>query len=298
MIARCTRAAVISVALALIIAACGGGATSPGPVTPPPGGEGGTPPPNSAPVIDSIELSAARTEVDSEVTITAHVRDAETPVDQLEYEWKADAGILSGEGAIVKWRAPGDQPTPRDYTISLAVTEMYGTPDASGNRLTNVVSGTSPAIRVHNSPKELGEMGLSFLRKFGDSSTSPQACVSDFSDTCAKGRNDELRDIDFNRKHMVILSYDLGTPRVSYVAGRNNADMWIRSSYTSRITSCTDWPADQGPCVVGSIGTATFDAYLPSVYEKGRWWICDSKALPVGTVTPMMRFFLGPHGGD
>jgi ABC-type glycerol-3-phosphate transport system substrate-binding protein len=95
MIARCTRAAVISVALALIIAACGGGATSPGPVTPPPGGEGGTPPPNSAPVIDSIELSAARTEVDSEVTITAHVRDAETPPDQLKYEWKADAGTPS-----------------------------------------------------------------------------------------------------------------------------------------------------------------------------------------------------------
>ena len=46
------------------------------------------------------------------MTLTATVRDAETPVAQLKYEWKADAGTFTGEGASVKWRAPKGATTP------------------------------------------------------------------------------------------------------------------------------------------------------------------------------------------
>src|SRR5262249_55573893 len=161
-VGRRTIAAALAAALAALIVACGGSPANPGPVNPPPtggGGGGGANGPNSPPVINSIEVSSERTEVDTEVTVTAHVTDAETAIDQLKYEWKADAGTFSGDGASVKWRAPKDIETPKDYTIALTVTETYGTPNASGERPTNVVNGTSPAIRVHNSPKELVDMG-------------------------------------------------------------------------------------------------------------------------------------------
>ena len=290
---RRTIAAAGAFALAaILIGACGGSPANPGPVNPPPDGGGGGPTnPNSPPVISSIDVSNERTEVETEVTVTAHVTDAETAVDQLKYEWKAEAGTFSGEGASVKWRAPSDRPTPTDYTISLTVTETYGNPDASGNRPQNVVSGTSPAIRVHNSPKELGDMGLAFLRKFGDSSVAPELCVIDFSDSCGSNKEAELNDITDNRKHFLMLDFSLGNPRVGYTPGTNTADVRILSSFTSRTISCEGWSRPTA-CVLNSVGTATFDGYLPGVYEKGRWWICDSKALaPAGASTTMTSFF-------
>src|SRR5262249_43516361 len=147
-VGRRTLAAALAVALAaILIVACGGPPDGPGPINPPPSGGGGQPP-NSPPVISSIDVSSERTEVDTDVTVTAHVTDAETPVDQLKYEWQADAGTFSGQGASVHWRAPHDAETPKDYTLRLTVTETYGTATVNGPQPTNVVAGTSPAIRV------------------------------------------------------------------------------------------------------------------------------------------------------
>jgi len=64
--------------------------------------------------------------VDTEITLTAAVQDQETPIEQLKFEWKADAGTFSGDGAVVKWRAPKDIKTPADYEIKLTVTETSG----------------------------------------------------------------------------------------------------------------------------------------------------------------------------
>jgi hypothetical protein len=276
--------------IATLSIGCGSSPTNPGSVTPP------APPPSTAvntpPVIDGITASATRAEVDTDVTLTATVHDAETPVSQLKFEWKADAGTFTGTGATVTWRAPKGVATPVNYTIKLTVTETFGT----GGSQTNVVDGSAPAIRVHDSPKELGAIGTTFLDRFGDSSVSPQTCLVDFSDGCS-GKADELHDIERNRKHFLILSHSLGTPRVTYVPSANRADMIIRGTYTSRIVNCTDWPtAEWGPCVLNSVGTVTFDDSLPSVYENGRWWLCASHALGVGNVSPAMRSFLRTLG--
>ena len=56
---------------------------------------------NLAPVIDGITVGAERAEVDTDVTLTAVVRDNETPLDQLTSEWKAAAGTFS-----INWRWP------------------------------------------------------------------------------------------------------------------------------------------------------------------------------------------------
>src|SRR6267142_1196909 len=68
-----------------------------------------TPPkPNEAPVISSLATSSPRVEADGQVTVTAVVQDAETPIDQLAYQWSAAPvnGEFSGAGREVRWRAP------------------------------------------------------------------------------------------------------------------------------------------------------------------------------------------------
>jgi hypothetical protein len=275
----CLALAVASVVGAMALG-CGSSPSQPGPIQQPP------PQLNTPPTIDSIVASTSRTEVDTDVTLTATVRDAETPVSQLAFEWKADAGTFTGTGASVTWRAPKGVATPVDYIIRLTVTETYG------NAQHNVVNGSSSVIRVHDSPKEIGDIGTHFLKMFGDSSISTNACVSDFNDAvCSFGRDQEKSDIDYNRAHYLILNFDLGPPRVNYTAGANRAEVLIRSSFTSRIINCSGWP--NGNCVLNATESVTFDGYMPMVYDSGRWWICESHALSVKGISPLMERFFG-----
>jgi hypothetical protein len=245
---------------------CGTAPMSPGPVTPPPAVV------NTPPVIESIVASAARAEVDTDVTLTATVMDAETPVAQLKFEWKADAGTFSGEGASVKWRAPTNVTTPGDYTVRLTVTETYGTANAVGGSQQNIVNGTSPVIRLHDSPKELGALSLSFLGDFANSSVTPSACLRYFSDSC-DGKEREREDIEYNREHFTILNSSLRLQSVRVGASGMAADMRVVCSFTSRIIECE--PGSVG-CVVGSVGTVAGDCTLTGVYEQQRWSLCTS----------------------
>jgi hypothetical protein len=282
------RVLTLAVLMTAVIASgsCGSSppAPAPSPVVAPP-----VVAPNAPPVIESIVASAARTEVDTEVTLTAYVRDAETPVAQLKFEWKADAGTFSGEGPVVVWRAPKDARTPANYTIALTVTETYTTANAAGAAQTNVVNGTSPVIRVHDSPKELGDMAMTFLGDFANSSVSPSTCIRDFSDGC-KGKAEEKRDIESNREHLTILNSSLRLRSVRVGANATTADMAVACSFTSRIIKCD---AGDTKCVVGTVGTVTGDCTLTGVYEQQRWWLCDSHF--TGTQVPAaFRSFFAP----
>jgi len=271
---RRATATLLAGLMAIAIAACGGSPNGPAPING--GGSGGvTPPPsgpNSAPIIDSIDVSSERAEVETDVSVTAHVHDLETPVDQLKYEWKAEGGTFSGAGASVKWHAPTPDKTPRDFTISLTVTETYGNPDASGNRPQHVVTGTSPAIRVHNSSKELGDLGLAFLTDFANSRISSSVCLRDFSDSC-RGKSEEKGDIDWNRDHFTVLSSSLKLTSVNVKGGATSADITIACSFTSRVDKCEPGDTD---CKVGSVGTVDGICSLTGKYEQKRWWLCDS----------------------
>jgi hypothetical protein len=288
-------ASFVAVALAVFFFfACGGSSNSPTPVTAPSGSGGPSSGPsvNLAPVVESVTLSSDRVEVDSEITLTANVKDQETPVDQLKFDWKAAGGTFTGDGASVKWRAPKDIKTPADYEISLTVTETYGTADSSGKRPQNVTTATSPSVRVHNSPKELGDMSLQFLTDFAHSSVSTGTCLRDFTDSC-KGKADERGDIDSNRIHYEILSSSLTLRAVNVVPGAVSANMTVACSFTSKTLVCD--PGDKS-CVVGDVGTAKGDCILTGKYENRRWWLCDSHF--AGKLLDSMRFFFGRSPGE
>lgn len=275
--------------LVVLTPACGGSSSSPTPVSqssssrPPSTG----PSVNIAPVIASISASADRVEVDSEITITAVVQDQETPIDQLNFEWSAGAGTFSGDGAVVKWRAPKDIKTPADYEIRLKVTETYGAPNSAGVRPQNVTTGSLPNIRVHNSQKELGDLSIQFLTDFAHSDVPASTCVRDFSDSC-RGKTDERGDIEANRLHFEILNSSLTLRSVTVSSSGLSANVVVACSFTSRIKSCD--PGDKA-CVVGDIGTARGDCILTGKYEDRRWWLCDSHF--IGRLAASLRSFFG-----
>ena len=89
--------------LAVFSAACGGSPTTPTPPPPPV-----NPPVNSAPSIDSIAVQGRRlrqparfADLREVVDVSATVRDAETPLDQLAYQWSATAGTFIQAGSRV-----------------------------------------------------------------------------------------------------------------------------------------------------------------------------------------------------
>ena len=251
---------------ALVAAACGDSPNKPGPVVPPP-------PVNNAPVIESVVVSLSRIEADTELTATATVRDAETPVEQLTYTWSADAGTFTGTGASVRWRAPRGGATPSEYAIRLTVTETYGTASATGTRPQHVVNGSSPAVRVHDSVKEIGEMSLRFLQMFATTSIGSDIALQEFSDGC-NGKRAEKSDIDNNRRDFVILTSSLNLTSARVTAPWSRGDARVRCGFSSRRLSC---PADAPPgCRVGAVESVQGDCNLTAVYEQQRWLLCDS----------------------
>ena len=259
---RSIAGALVATICALSVSACGSSPTTPREVPTPPAPVVT----NTPPVIDAVTPSTPRTEVDTDVTLTASVRDAETPVSQLRYEWRADVGTFTGDGGTVTWRAPREIAAPTDVTVRLTVTET------TTGGIQQSVNATSPAIRVHDSPKELGALAMTFLGDFANSSVSPSTCIRDFSDNC-RGKADEKADIESNREHFTILNSSLRLRNVRVSSNRLTGDMTVACSFTSRIVKCD--PGSSG-CVVGSVGTVAGDCALTGVYEQNRWWLCTS----------------------
>lgn len=269
---------------AALIAGCSDSPSGPDPVPPPPPVQT----PNTPPVIDSVTVSEPRIEADQEITVNATVRDAETAVEQLIFAWSADAGSFSGTGPSVKWRAPKEAQTPANYTLRLTVTENYGAQTSTGAQFQHIVNGTSPQVRVHDSPKEIGDMALRFLRYFADSSVSADTALQEFSSSCA-GTQAERNDIQDNRRKFEILSSKLNPILARVKSPWARGEATVRCEFTSRRKVCD--PTDPPGCRVGAVESVTGNCNLNTVYEQQRWLLCDSTF--DGALLASMRGFFG-----
>jgi hypothetical protein len=230
-------------------------------------------------------------EVSEEVTVTATVRDPETAVGDLQYAWSAEGGTFSGEGASVQWRPPADADTPADYVLELTVTETYGAADANGVRPSHTVKASSAAVRVHDSPQEIGDLSMAFLRDFATSSISADEAVREFSDStevCRKGKAAEHEDIAFNRKYFKITDSSLRLVRASMATGRLTGSATVACGFTSTVKDC---PPGRSGCVVGATEKVAGDCRLTTVYDERRWWLCTSSF--DGDRVLSMRWFFG-----
>jgi hypothetical protein len=278
-------------AAALLVAGCGGSPTTPGGVTPPPSG-GGTPAPppsNNAPAIQSISVKGTRpnepanfADAGETLQVVADVKDDETPVAQLQYNWSAPVGTFSGTGASVTWQAPADVPQPTEVVLKLEVVEKYGT----GGALENRVSATA-AVSLHDSIREVGGMARQFLLDFSDSSIRDvDYIMRNFGNasTCPDVREveSERDDVTKDRREFQILNSRIGDPRVTvnfggvcpYLGKAGDACAVVSSYWQSR------------ELATGAVGAVDGDDIVAAAYSKAdkRWWLCASSydAHPAG----------------
>jgi hypothetical protein len=265
---------------AILASSCGSTTTKPSPVTPPVV----DPPPvvrNDAPVIASMVVNSPRVEADQSVVATAFVSDAETPLDQLTYQWSATpvVGTFTGSGPIATWRAPKQQPTPDLYTLKLLITEKY---TSAGQPKENSVSST---VQVHynDSVREITTLSMRFLTELFPTYTIPaNQAVADFSDSCS-GKAFEFDDVANNRINFQILSGTYSNVSVNVNSDRTYADV-------SGTCVFTDTPKDPKNPNFGKTETVTGTCTLTAIYDNWKWWLCSSSFEGSSTTTNSLRY--------
>jgi hypothetical protein len=171
----------------------------------------------------------------------------------------------------VRWQAPTGIATPATATITLTVSDgPVGTSNSTESTLT---------VNLHDSGREIAEMATQFLTDFS-TQIDPVQVVRNFTTACA-GRASELEDVRRNQRCFKINGYTLGTPVVtlnfggvcSFRSRLGDACTAVAASWTST-TLRTDSDCQGGQ--VGTVSTVSGTDWLTAVYERPRWWLCDS----------------------
>jgi len=262
-------------AIVILVSSCGGGPTGPREIVSPPPVETTPPKANEAPVISSLTTSSPRVEADEEVTVTAVVQDAETPADQLAYQWSATPvnGEFTGAGREVRWRAPRLQKTPDLYSLSLLVTEKY---TSRGQPAENKVLKTAQ-VHYNDSRGEILRISMRFLTElFPDFSVPALAAVQDFSDSCAE-KYSELSDVTNNRINFHILSGTYTNVSIDVDAEKTFANV-------SGFCTFVDIPMDPNNPNYQKRESVSGVCTLTAVYENWKWFLCSSHFKGIGTV--------------
>jgi len=250
--------------------ACGGSTT---PVTPTPTPQP-APKPNLEPTIVSLTAGSPRVDADADVILTAVVEDAETPLDQLTYQWSTTpiGGDFVGSGAQIRWHAPHGQPTPAIYSIKLTVVEKYV---SAGQPAQHEVS-KSIDVHYNDSPAEVRRIGMRFLTElFPDFTVAPPAAVQDFSDSCP-GKFAELSDVTNNRKQFHILSGTYSPAAIDFDSAKTSASLSGQCTFVDIPTDPTNPNYNRRESVTGICS-------LTAVYESWRWYLCTSTFRGLGT---------------
>ena len=221
-------------------------------------------------------------DLDQTVTLVVDVTDNETPVDQLSYDWTGP-GTFSGSGATVQWHLPATvSPTPSPVTATLTVTETF-----TEGKVTHKNS-SSPQIfvmDVHDSQKEILDMGQDFLTLFSQSQISTKDVLHNFSTTCdgGQGRADEQTDVDANRATYI---EDFGAFRIS---GRGPARIAFHSvcvlpdgRVQNNVDACSSF-AVHWEVIKRTTGARQITNgvdYVSAVLEKSQWRLCHSSFIP------------------
>ncbi|HEX7793490.1 MAG TPA: IPT/TIG domain-containing protein [Vicinamibacterales bacterium] len=160
---------------------------------------------NRPPVITGIRSIGSRpgepagfADQDETVTLVADATDAETPVSALTFLWTGP-GTFGGTTATTSWHLPATvSPTPSPVTVSVTAVETF-----VEGKLTHTQTSDPKTfvLQVHDSQKEILDMGQDFLTLFSNSSVSTTDVLHNFSTTCdgGQGRADEKIDVDNNR---------------------------------------------------------------------------------------------------
>ncbi len=207
--------------------------------------------------------------------MSADVKDEETPIAQLQFNWSAPVGTFSGTGPTVTWQAPAQIAASSDVVLTLEVVERYGTaPNTQENRVSNTAT-----LSLHNSVKEVGDMARQFLLDFSDSSIrNVDVIMRNFGNasTCPDPNEvvHEREDVSGDREKYQIVSSRIGSARVTVNFGGSCPFRFKRGDACAVVPSY--WQSmDLKTKVVGAVDG---DDIVASSYSAAsrRWWLCAS----------------------
>jgi hypothetical protein len=241
---------------------------------------------NQAPEVASIRSINPRAnapsgfaDLDETITLVATVTDVETPAAALTYTW-GGMGTFSGSGATVSWRAPaGLSQAPSPVTLTLAVTESF---IENGVTHRNTTSA-SIVVQVHDSQKEILDMGEDFLTLFSRSDVPTDQVLHNFSMTCdgGAGRRSEKSDVEKNRRQFVYTNFAI-TPLPPV---RFNFDGVCVAKVANPADACASlrvhWEFIEKES--GAPGITDGTSHLTAVYENSRWYLCHSNFTGLAT---------------
>jgi hypothetical protein len=221
-------------------------------------------------------------DLDQTVTLIADVADVETPASQLGYEWSGP-GTFSGSTATVTWHLPSAvSPIPSPVGVTLTVTETY-TEGKVAHR--NMSDPRTFIMNVHDSQKEILDMGQDFLTLFSQSQISTNDVLHNFSTTCDKGdgRAQEKDDVDFNRATYI---QDFSAFRISR---RGPATIAFHSLCVlpdgraeNNVDACSSF-AVHWEVIKRTTGAREITNgvdYVSAVLENNQWRLCHSDFIP------------------
>ena len=231
---------------------------------------------NQAPVISVIRSIGPRAgqpsgfaDVDETIALVATTIDAEAAPGALDYEWTG-AGSFSGSGATTAWRAPS---TPAPVTVTLKVVESF----TEGPVTHRNESTRSFVVDVHDSQKEILDMGEDFLTRFSQSNIGTSEVLHNFSTTCdrGRGRDDEKGDVDKNRADYI---EDFSKFRITR---RPPVTFNFGGRCTFRLRAADACAAYAVHWEVvdrrnGSRGVSDGIDHVTAVLENNRWLLCHS----------------------
>ncbi len=160
---------------------------------------------NQPPVVTNIRSVGSRSgqpsgfaDQDETVTLIATVSDADTSTSSLVFAWTGP-GSFSATEPITSWHLPATvSPVPSPVTVTLTVTENY----VEGSVTHRNVTIAPFVMQVHDSQKEILDMGEDFLTLFSQSNVPTDQVLHNFSMAC-DGRSQEANDTNNARKNYV-----------------------------------------------------------------------------------------------
>jgi hypothetical protein len=207
------------------------------------------------------------------------VTDAESPISSLKFNWSSTVGTFSGTGPNVVWKAPATVDAPAVVTLNLEVVETY---TSQGKQVTNQPAG-STTLSLHDSLKEVGDMGRLFLLDFSDSTKDTGTVMRNFQPDCY-GTADETGQVSDNRRDLRITSFAVDSPATSV---RFGGSCPIPTRNNVRGDACTHMHADWYSVAVrdldwlgkGQSTEAHGVDYISAFYypDQKRWRLCDSQ---------------------
>lgn len=238
---------------------------------------------NQPPVVTSIRSVGTRpnqpsgfADIDETVTLIASVTDKETSVDALTFEWQGP-GTFSGSGASVTWHIPASiGSTPAPVMVKVDIRETY---TENGVTQTNIGSGEF-VMQVHDSQKEIMDMGEDFLTLFSRSEVPTDLVLHNFSPTCddGQGRTNEAADVDKNRATFIEDFSKFTVTRRPPVTFNFGGRCPFRSRTADACSAFTvHWEVTyRSGSNAGKREIADGVDYVTAVLQGNRWFLCHS----------------------